>query len=302
MLRRFVIVLALAWLAAAACVCHAADNAGEDTAGPKTSSEPKVTISADGMKAADVIASLATQSGEKILAESSVKEDSLTFSVSDAPIRTALAAMCAAGDLQWREVYIKKDSSMLNQPDRLAATTRLVTGVGLPDVVVASSSSGSVAAHYVDPKSVGKLVDTTASEAGMVRVYLITDDAAAAARSRDAAKTDAVEAYTETSKKLMDDFLKMTPEEQEQAIVAGITLYEQMDPSYMSSVMQAMMKTDRELVRRVMARQTEMLFHMPEQQRRSMMRMNMEMMQYLTPEQMQILAEDAKAIMEQMNQ
>lgn len=291
--------LALAVLAAAAVACYAAENPKEDRAAPEAQAEPKVTVSADGTKVSDVLESLVAQSKEKIVAESSVK-GSVTFAVNDVPLETALGAMCSASKLQWRRVYVKEESKILEQPDRLAAISRLVTGVGLPDVVVAESSTGTVAAHYVDPKAVARLAASLEQQEGMVRVYVVTNDSAAAAKAVEAEKSDAVQAYTDASKKLIDDFLKMTPEEQEQAIVAGITLYEQMDPSYMSSVMQALMNTDQDLLKRMVSRQTEMLFHMPEDQRRSMMRMNMEMMQHLTPEQVQILQEDARAVMEQM--
>lgn len=301
MLRRCVVVPAVVAMMAVLAGGHADEPAKEDAARTEAPVERKISLTADGTKVAEAIESLAAQSKEKIVAESSVK-GSVTFTVNDVLLETALGAMCSAGKLQWRKVYVKQDSKILEQPDRLAATARLVTGVGLPDVVVAGSSTGTVGAHYVDPKAVARLADSLKEQDGMLRVYVITDDSAAAAKAREAEKTDAVKAYTDASKKLMDDFLKMTPEEQEQAIVAGISLYEQMDPSYMSSVMQALMNTDQELLKRMVSRQTEMLFHMPEDQRRSMMRMNMEMMQHLTPEQMQILQEDAKAIMQQILQ
>ncbi len=102
------------------------------------------------------------------------------------------------------------------------------------------------------------------------------------------------------AKQQLDMFTKMAPEEREQALTESLNLMDSVGPEYMASVMQTLMNTNPETLRRIQARQTDMLFSMPAEQRRSMIKMNMDAMKSITPEQMKILQEDAAAVMEQM--
>lgn len=298
--------VALLLMACVATACFAADtlpvgqaaDVKTGTPAPAAADERKVSITADVTEAAEALASLAEQSGEKLVIESTVK-GKVTLTLSDVSLETALAALCKSQGFQWRKMYLDPESKLLEQPDKLAASVRLASGLSMPDIVVAGSSAGSVGVYSSDKKAVKAVEDKASGELGMKRLYLVSNDSAVASKGADE-RSAAVDKYIETNKKLMEDFMKLSPEEQEQAITAGISMFEQMDPSYMSSVMQAVMRTDPELLRRMSARNTEMLFHMDPQQRRSMMKMNMEMMKSITPEQMQILQEDAKAVMEEM--
>jgi len=269
--------------------------------------EPKVSVKAKDTGVKDVLASLAEQSKEKILVEKSVKA-SVTTTMKDVSLETALDAVCTAGKYQWRKLYINEDSDLLEKPDRLASTVRLMSGLGFPNMVLAGSSTKKVMVHFEEEKAVKNTEDTCTEELGMVRVYLVTNDAAiaedviAGEESEEDEKSKSVEDYTETQKKLMDDFMAMTPEEQEMVLMESFALMDRIGPEYMSAVMQAMMNVDEMVMRDYMSRQSEMLFYMDTNDRRRLMAMQIRSMQYLTPEQMQIIQEDAAAVQKMLQE
>ena len=282
----------------APCISAVAENPPQSAAPAETATvAKKITIEAIDQDIQEVIKSVAKQSGEKIVFESAVKGKA-TLSLKDAELSTALNTLAKASKLEWRQLYISADSKLLDQPDRLAATARLIAGLSYPDMLISSSSNQKVNAYLSDKKAIQSIESETTKKLGLVCVYLISNDAAAAQAALKQEKTKAVEEYTQMSQKLMDMFSKMSPEEREQAMLAGISQFEQMDPGYMSSVMQTLMNSDPEMLRRIVARQTEMLFGMSEEDRRAMMKMNMQAAGMLTPEQQQILAEDARAVMQ----
>jgi len=261
------------------------------------SDEVKISIDVKDEKAADVFKTLAEKSKQKIIVESSVK-NKVTVSFNDLPLETILETICKVGKLDWRKIYIDPSSKLLEQPDRLAATVRLVSGLSFPDVVIAGSSSKKCVLHCETDKGVQASLDTVAKVEGLKPVYIVTNDAAIAAK--EAEDNKAVNKYEETTKEQMDLFMKMTPEEREQAIVAGLDLMNNVGPEYMSAVMQTLIGANPDYLKQMVARQTDMLFNMPQEQRRAMLRMNMQTMSMISPEQQQILQEDAMAIQEEM--
>jgi len=264
----------------------------------ESNADAKVSIDAKDMSIADVIKSLSQQSKQKIVAESTVK-GKVTVSISNASLETVLTSICKAGKFEWRRVYLAADSKLPEQPDRFASTVRLACGLSFPDMVVGGSLNNKVAVHSQNTAGVALAEDALVKKLGMTKVYLITNDAAMAAK--EAEKNTAVNKYTETTKQLMDDFMKMTPEEREQALMASLNLMDSIGPEYMSSVMQTLMTSNPDALKRIVSRQTEYMFNMPAEQRRALIKMNMQSMTTLTPEQKQMLQEDAKAVMEEMN-
>jgi hypothetical protein len=97
--------------------------------------------------------------------------------------------------------------------------------------------------------------------------------------------------------------MKMTPEEREKAIAASMNMMDQVGPEYMSAVMQSLMDSDPENLRRMMSKQTDVMFSMSQDQRRALIRFSMESMKNMTPEQLRMqkmMQEDAMAVMEEM--
>lgn len=287
--------------------------AAETTTGAKDAkttdtkpAEVKVSLSASDTKVKELLESLAKQSKEKLILESSVGGTVGSLSLKDVSLEPALTAVCKAAKLEWRKVYIAQESKLTEQPDKFAAIVRLMSGLSFPDLLLAGSSTGKTAIHLSEDKAVGKAREVLPRELGFTQVYLVTNDAAAAARAlaKENGKTEpgseAVGKYTQMAKEQMDMFMKMTPEEREQVIFESLNLIDQVDPSYMSSVMQTLMNSDPENLKRMVQKQTEVLFHMSEEQRRAMMKFNMKSMEFITPEQRRMLEEDAKAIMQEM--
>jgi hypothetical protein len=264
--------------------------------------EAKVTIEADDATLKDLIAKVAEQSKKKIVAESTVKGTISHISAKDVTVEGALSTICKAGKCEWRKVYLPSDSKLLEQPDKLASTVRLVTAMGFPEVLISGASNGKVAAHYTQDKSVKSVQDIAAKDPSLAEVYVITNDMAVAEKPKEEGKSDssALEEYVKQSKELMEKFVKMTPEEQERAMLEGITMFENMDPSYMASAMRAMSKMDPGVFSRMSNRGTDMMLAMSQEDRRAFLKMSMRAQTQISPEVQKMLQEDAMAVMEEI--
>ncbi|MCE5323969.1 DUF4974 domain-containing protein [bacterium] len=275
---------------------EAKDSAAEAAA---TSDEVKISIDAKDMDAADVFKTLAEKSKQKIVVESSVKNN-MTFLLSELPLQTILETICKTEKLDWRKVYIDPKSKLLEQPDRLAATIRLASGLSFPDIVIAGSSSKKCMLHSENDAGVQAALDTVVNKEGLQLVYVITNDAAVAAKKAEDNK--AVNKFKDSAKEQMDLFMSMSPEEREQAIIANLDMMNNIGPEYMSAVMQTMLNANPDSIKLMVSRQTDMLFNMPQEQRRAMLKLNMQTMSMITAEQREILQEDAKAVAEEMKE
>ena len=89
----------------------------------------KISVTVRDEPVRSAFENIAKQSKEKILLESTVKGQ-VTLSINDVELESALEAICKASKCDWRKLHIKSDSSLLEQPDRLAATVRLMSGIG----------------------------------------------------------------------------------------------------------------------------------------------------------------------------
>lgn len=256
-----------------------------------------VSISAADTPVAEVLTSLAGQSRQKILVESSVL-GKVKLELKDVPLDDALNAVCKSTKMTWRKIYIDPKSELIQKPDRFASTLRLMAGMSFPDVVVAGSSTSKIGVHCEHKRGVEDAQDKIVKDLGMEPVYLVSNDAAVAAK--EAVKNTPVAKYTNMAKEQIDMFLKMTPEEKEQAMLSSLDMMNNVGPEYMASVMQSLRNTNPDTLKRLMSRQMDALFTMPVEQRRAMTRMNMEAVKLITPEQMKILQEDAMAIAEEM--
>ena len=263
--------------------------------------EVKVTVNVNKTKVTEVLQSIAQQGKETVIVESVVKGD-VTVSLKDLSFEVALNTVCKACKLDWRKVYINKDDKTVEQPDRFAATVRLLTAITYPDMVVSGSSTGKIGMFAKDQKAVDKFDDKMANDLGLTRVYLVTDDAKVAAKLAEKKADESINDFLKKSMEQMESFAKMTPEQQEQAIVEGLNAADQYPADYTAMAMRAMMSIDPELIRQKMARQSqaafEAMFSMPQEQRRAFFKMQMEVgaSSAMTPEQKQMLMDDVKAI------
>lgn len=293
---RFTLLLVIAFILSNATIGFAeVGHSKVDPFGaPKGTLE--VTVAADGVAVADVLTSLASQSKQRILVESSVK-GMVKEGIKEKSLESALSTLCKANKLAWRKVYIDPKSELLEKPDRFAAVLRLMSGMSFPDVVVAGSSTNKVGLLCQQKQGVEGAQDKIVQDLALEPVYLVSNDATVAARQGTSA---AVNSYNKMAKDQMDLFMKMTPEEREEAMMASLDMMNNVGPEYMASVMQSLMNTNPETLRRLQARQTDVLFQMPVETRRAMIKMNMDAMKNITPEQQKLLREDAMAVMEEM--
>jgi len=101
-------------------------------------------------------------------------------------------------------------------------------------------------------------------------------------------------------KEMLDMFLKMTPEEQEQALNESMEIYFNSDPELMGRMLQAVLKMNPESLARMSRMQMDYFMKMPVETRRSIIRLQMESIKHITPEMQKILEEDTQAILKEM--
>ncbi|MDH7600615.1 MAG: hypothetical protein QHI38_00530 [Armatimonadota bacterium] len=278
------------------------DAGGVDVKTAVATENSTVSLDVKDSDVRQVFESLAKQSKAKIVLESTVRGSVSSISVNNVSLESALSAVCKSAKLQWRKILISENSKLLEQPDRFAATVRLMSGLGFPDLIIAASSTGRVQVHLEEEKSV-RSVGSLSNSLGMKEVYLITNDQAVAAKAVAQEKADSAAKpakFIQFSKDQMDLFMQMTPEEREQALISSLNMMDQIGPEYMAAVMESLANVDPTYVRALVSKQTQMMFRLSPEQRRAMMKFNMEVMKELTPEQMKILQEDALAVMQEM--
>ena len=262
------------------------------------SSKPiSVTFYAADEKVSSVLDRVCKQTGARILLEKTAADVKISASVSEIPLEETLTAICKAGEIEWRMIYVKADSPLLKKPDSLASTVRLMAGLQFPDMLIEKTSKPENLVHIANKPAVDAIPISLRKDMGMVAVYLVSNDDAAKVAS-DKANSN-VEKYKKLSKEAMDLFMKMTPEEREQAMESGIEQMQNYDPKYMAEMSNSVFKNP-ELMQRMMQGSESMLMQMTTEDRRALIRSQMQMQQYMSPELLKLMQEDAIAVMKEM--
>lgn len=267
----------------------------------KTAASPespaKVTFYAADEKVSSVLDRVCEQTGARILLEKSAADVKISASVNEIALEEALTAICKAGEIEWRSIYVKADSPLLKKPDSLASTVRLMAGLQFPDLLIEKTSKPESLVHIANKPAVDAIPGSLRKDLGMVVVYLVTNDDEAK-KADDKANTN-VEKYKKLQKEAMDLFMKMTPEEREQALADSAQRMEQMDPKYLAEMASSVTRNP-ELMQRMMQGQSSMLMQMSTEDRRALIRSQMMAQQYMSPELQKLIQEDAIAVMKEM--
>lgn len=287
-MRPILIAIGLFAVAVTAALCETPSAAPTPVA---------VSIQAADEKVGDVMERAFKDSGARILVEKSAADVKVSVSVSDLPVEDALTAICKAGKIEWRMIYVKADSPLLKKPESLASTVRLMAGLQFPDMLIEKTSKPENLVHVANKPAVDAIPIALRKDMGMVSVYLVTNDEAAK-KATDKANSN-VEKYNKLQKEALDLFMKMTPEEREQALAEGATRMEQMDPKYLAEMASSVTKNP-ELMQRMMQGQSSFLMQMSAEDRRALIRSQMQAQQYMSPELQKLIQEDAIAVMKEM--
>jgi len=255
-----------------------------------------VSFSAANEKVSSLIDRICKETGARILMEKTA-DVKVTASVNDIALEDALTAVCKAGELEWRKIYLRVDSPLLKKPDALAATVRLMAGLQFPDVLIERTSTQENLVHAAERRAVEAIPLSLRKDMGMVSVYVISNDKADKLAKEKAESR--VEKYAELSREMMKLFMEMTPEEREQAMATGLQMVQQFDPRYMAEMTKSVLQ-NQQFMGQIMQSQMNMLFSMSPEDRRAILRMQMQAQTYMTPEQKQVLMEDAKAVMQEL--
>lgn len=272
-------------------VCVSAFAAEQATDKPQT-----VTIEASNRKVSIVCERIVKQTNARILLEKTADIE-VSLSLTDMPLEDALTAICKANKLSWRKIYLRADSPLLKNPESLAANLRMIAGLQFPELLVEKALVPESLVYTKQKPVVDSIPMNVRKDLGMVPLYLITNDEEAK-KVKDKLESN-VEKYRKLQEEALKLFMEMTPEEREQAMALGAQQMQNMDPKLLGEMSKSMMKNP-ELMQRMNQQGMDMLFSMSAEDRRAMIRMQMQAQQYMTDEQRAIIMEDAKAVMAEM--
>ena len=257
---------------------------------------PTVTIEANKLKVSAVCEQIIKQTSVRMLLEKTADVE-VSLAVTDMPLEDTLTAMCKPVKLSWRKIYIRADSPLLKKPESLAASLRLMAGLAFPELLVEKSSVPECLVYMKQQPVVDSIPMNIRKDLGMVPLYLITnDEKAKEVKEKVESK---VEKYRKLQEEALKLFMEMTPEEREQAMALGAQQMQNMDPKLMGDMARSIMKNP-EFMQRMNQQGMDMLFSMSQEDRRAMLRMQMQAQQYMTEEQRKIIMEDAKAVMKEL--
>ena len=283
-MKRAIVIAVFALLCVSAYAQQATDK-------PQT-----VTIDVTKEKVSKVLEQVCKDTGARILLEKTADIE-VSLSVTDMPLEDALTAMCKSNKLSWRKIYLRADSPLLKSPESLASNLRLMAGLAFPELLVEKALDPESMVYNKQKPVVDSIPMKIRKDLGMVPLYLVTND-------EEAKKaTDKLNSKVEKYRKLQEEalklFMEMTPEEREQAMALGAQQMQNMDPKLLGDMAKSVIKNP-EMMQRMNQYGMDMLFSMSAEDRRAMIRMQMQAQQYMTDEQKAIIMEDAKAVMAEM--
>jgi hypothetical protein len=261
------------------------------------------TIDASDTPVVDVIKNIAQATGETILVESLV-DGKITAKAKDVPVDKALDIVTKAAKLHWRKLYVLPGTVLVKDADVLAAQMRTVLSLKFPDIIISPLGSGGSFLHVQKENSADEITKALPATAGFKAVYLVTDDVKAYNKEIKEASKKKIKSYTEAQKKLMEEFLAMSPEERKAALKEQLDLMNQLGPEGMKQMIEAVYDMGSDYLTEMNKTGMQVLMSMDQETRRKMLaasiRQQSEMMNSMTPEQQQQFQQDIQAIIREM--
>ncbi len=262
-----------------------------------------VTLDAANKPVVEVLKQIAETSGETVLVEKLVG-GTVTANVKELTAEDAIDAITKASRLQWRRIYVLQGSSLAKDADALAAQMRTVLALRFPDIIIGQEGSGGSFMHVQKATAANELTKTVPASAGMVAVYLVTDDAKAYKKDLADASKKKVAGYIDEQKKMMNTFIEMTPEERMAALKEGMAMSSQVSPELMQEMMSSMTELDPQYLSDVSKRAVTAMMNLPPESRKKLLKQQMtqqqESMKSMSPEQMKQLNEEMQEIAKEM--
>jgi hypothetical protein len=272
-------------------VCVSAFAADQVADKPQT-----VTIDVTKQKVSKVLEQVCKDTGARILLEKTADVE-VSLSVTDMPLEDALTAICKPVKLSWRKIYLRADSPLLKSPESLASNLRLMAGLAFPELLIEKALEPESMVYNKQKPVVDSIPMNIRKDLGMVPLYLVTNDEEAKKVKEEA--DSKVEKYRKLQEEALKLFMEMSPEEREQAMALGAQQMQNMDPKLLGEMSKSVMKNP-ELMQRMSQYGMDMLFSMSAEDRRAMIRMQMQSQLSMTDEQKALIMEDAKAVMAEM--
>lgn len=268
---------------------------------PKTAKT--ATIEASGKPVVDVLKEIAASTGETILVEKLVS-GTVTASLKNVTAEEAISAATKSCKLQWRKIYVMQGSSLAKDPDALAAQMRTVLALTFPDIVISASGSGGSFMHVQKELAANELTKSIPAAAGMVAVYLVTDDEKAYKKELKDESKKKIAKYIADQKEQMKTFLAMSPEERKATLKEGMNLLNQIGPDGMQQMIESVMDADPQFLGEQNRVAMQAIMQMAPEARKSLLRRQMQMQQdmfkNMPPDQMQQFMKEAQEIAQEM--
>lgn len=268
----------------------------------ETAASKTVTLDATDKPIAEVIDIIAKATGEKILVEKLVS-GSITAKIADATVEKALDAVTKSLHIQWRKIYVIPGTILEKDADALAAQMRTVLSLKFPDILIAPVGTGRSFVHIQKEAAADEITKAIPAEAGFTAVYLVTDDTQAYKKELKDESKKKIATYSDIQRKLMKDFLDMSPEERKAALVESMNLMNQLGSEGMKQYLEAVLELDPAYVSDMNKMSMQVIMNLDPQTRKSMLRMSVQssadVMEGLTPEQQMQLEQEIMEIMQE---
>jgi acyl-CoA reductase-like NAD-dependent aldehyde dehydrogenase len=262
------------------------------------------TIDATDKPVVDVIKDIAQETGETILVESLV-DGKITAKAKDVPVDKALDIATKAAKLHWRKIYVLPGTILAKDADALASQMRTVLALKFPDMIISPLGSGGSFLHVQKENSADEITKILPATAGFKAVYLVTDDVKAYKKEIKEESKKKIKGYVDAQKKLMEDFLAMSPEERKAVLAESMNLMNQLGTEGMKAMMDSVFQLDPEYFGEMNKMSMQVIMGMDQDSRRKLLSMSIkqqaDMMNSMTPEQQQQFQQDIQAIISDMS-
>jgi len=221
---KFAVVLVILWATGAALTPMAIGGPEDDA---------KVTLDIQGASLADAIAQVSKAGAVTILTDGEISRSGIQLSVTDAPIETALAAICAPHQLAWKRLYVKADPQKKLKGEGLGNLIRALEAIQKLDLVAIDGKTNLSTVYVRDAKvPLERLTQFTGPDAGCQLVYLIVDlkpKPKPKESAGDTAKQSAVDKILAQQRQSMDVLRTMTPQQLDEYFARQADYFRTMD-------------------------------------------------------------------------
>jgi hypothetical protein len=138
--------------------------------------EPRVTVQIRDATLTEAVNQISEATGVPILTDGQIARSQIRANLTDAPMDAALNALCAARELGWKRLYVKRDPEKKLRGEDLGNLLRALDQLGGMGMVAVDGTTQAATGYMREPKATTELLAPYAApDSGYQLVYLIVD-------------------------------------------------------------------------------------------------------------------------------